>query len=374
MGGAAWSGGSQSNKKFEFDFSMMAEPDSFSLALEEIKKGNINVHAASIKYKIPKSTLYDHVQGRVKKRIAGHPTVLSQEEEKEIATTCEILQLMAFPMNKETVGLVVQNYLTGTGRENPFKDGIPGEAWWRGFLRRWPSITYRRPQYLPRNRAEASNPVVIKAWLEKVRSFLTDHEMIDMPDLENRMWNCDETGFCTSMSSKSVLARKGSRNVYECGGGTGHEYYTVLGCGSASGTRLPPFILYKGKNMYQRWIQGGPAGAVYGVSDSGWMEGQNFLSWFEKSFVPAIKHLISSGPIILFVDGHHSHTGIDLILKSRKQGIHILCLPPHTTHILQPLDVGVYGPIKTTWRTILRQHRIETRAEEVTKENFPGKH
>ncbi len=32
-------------------------------------------------------------------------------------------------------------------------------------------------------------------------------------------------------------------------GGTGHEFYTVLGCGSASGQRLAPFILYKGKNI-----------------------------------------------------------------------------------------------------------------------------
>ncbi len=78
---------------------------------KEIKKGNINVHATSIKYRIPKSTLYDHINVKVKKIIAGHPTVLSYEEEKEIAYTCEILQVMAFPLNRETVTMVVQNYI-----------------------------------------------------------------------------------------------------------------------------------------------------------------------------------------------------------------------------------------------------------------------
>lgn len=255
----------------------MAEAlDPFQMALEEIKKGNINVYAASKKYNIPKSTLYDHVRGKVQKRNAGHPTVLSHDEEKEINRTCEILQLMAFPMNKETVGMIVKNYLSSTGRPNQFTDGIPGEAWWRGFIRRWPSLTSRKPQYLPRNRAEAANPTITKEWLQKVRSFLEECEIIELPDLDCRLWNCDETGFCTSMASKTVLARKGSRNVYECGGGTGHEYYTVLGCGSAAGVRLPPFILYKGKNIYRRWIQGDQREQC--------MESQSLAGWKDQIF------------------------------------------------------------------------------------------
>ena len=70
------------------------------------------------------------------------------------------------------------------------------------------------------------------------------------------------------MASRLVLARKGSKDVHETSGGTGREYHTVLAAGAADGTRLPPFILYKGVNLYARWTKGGPAGAVYG-----WMDG-----------------------------------------------------------------------------------------------------
>ncbi len=66
---------------------------------------------------------------------------MSYEEEKEIAYTCEILQVMAFPLNRETVTMVVQNYISSTERSNPFSNGIPGDAWWRGFIHRWPSLT-----------------------------------------------------------------------------------------------------------------------------------------------------------------------------------------------------------------------------------------
>ena len=39
---------------------------------------------------------------------------------------------------------------------------------------------------------------------------------------------------------------------------------------------------------------GGLAGAMYGVSESGWMEADNFLSWFQKLFLPAVAHLTKS--------------------------------------------------------------------------------
>ena len=161
--------------------------------------------------------------------------------------------------------------------------------------------------------------------------------------------------------------------MYETGGGTGREYITVLGCGAADGTRLPPYTVYKGKNLYARWTSGGPAGALYGMSDSGWMESSNFLSWFEKLLVPAVDSLLSEGPVVLFVDGHHSHLSLPLVRTAREKGVHIFCLPPHTTHVLQPLDVGVYGPVKKAWQGIVKSYKTTTLGANITKEAFGGK-
>ncbi|KAJ8952028.1 hypothetical protein NQ318_023469 [Aromia moschata] len=47
-------------------------------------------------------------------------------------------------------------------------------------------------------------------------------------------------------------------------------------------------------------------------------------------------------PVWLILDGHLSHTkNLDVILKARENFVTLLCLPHHTTHKLQPLDVGV---------------------------------
>ena len=213
---------------------------------------------------------------------------------------------------------------------------------------------------------------MINSWFTKLETFLADIKLLQTPDLSARLWNADETGFCTSMACNKVLAKKGTREVHETSGGSGREYFTVLGAGAADGTRLPPFILYKGCNLYLRWTTGGPAGTVYGVSDSGWMEGSNFQQWFEKLFTPAVAALLTTGPVVLFVDGHHSHLTLQLIQYARSQGVHLFCLPPHVTHIMQPLDVGVYGPVKKTWRQTLKEYKIETLGDTVTKEEFPG--
>lgn len=119
-------------------------------------------------------------------------------------------------------------------------------------------------------------------------------------------------------------------------------------------------------------MQGGPAGSLFSVSDSGWMEAANFKQWFDRMFVPAVKHLTASAPVVLIFDGHHSHISIELINAARSNNIHLLCLPPHSTHLFQPLDVGVFGPVKATWKKLLKEYQIEMCAGNVTKEDFPS--
>ena len=104
------------------------------------------------------------------------------------------------------------------------------------------------------------------------------------------------------------------------------------------------------------------------------MKKEHFLSWFVKMFLPTVKHLLSEAKVVLVIDGHHYHLNIELIDTARKNGILLISLPPHTTHLLQPLDgcLIVYGPIKTAWKGILKEYKISTRPSIVTKEVFPS--
>ena len=185
------------------------------------------------------------------------------------------------------------------------------------------------------------------------------------------LWNCDETGICTAVASRKILARRGEKNVHETGGGSGRENITILACGSAIGEKLPLYIVYKGKNLMTAHTQGGPRDTRYSMSDSGWMEGANFVEWFRNDFLPAVEDIRHTGPVVLFLDGHQSHTTHGLVEEARDKGIVLYTFPPHTTHLLQPLDVGVFGPLKYVWSQILKEFKLETLAAKVDKRAFP---
>lgn len=48
---------------------------------------------------------------------------------------------------------------------------------------------------------------------------------------------------------------------------------------------------------------------------------------------------------ILILDGYASHITTAAISFAIANKIILLCLPPHTTHILQPLDVAIFAPL-----------------------------
>ena len=92
----------------------------------------------------------------------------------------------------------------------------------------------------------------------------------------------------------------------------------------------------------------------------------------QKAVLACCSSTLETGPVILFMDGHTSHINLELITLARDRGVILFCLPSHTTHALQPLDVGVYGPLKSRWGKILKEYKMETCAAVVDKTEFPG--
>ena len=135
------------------------------------------------------------------------------------------------------VGQVVHDYIKANNLSSCFPpSGIPLKKWyrWLGFLKRWPDLGEKQPQHFSIKRATAATPDKFFVNLEE---FLRYKEMLTLPhgDMAARMWNCDETGMSTAVASKTVLVRKGSRNVHQTASGSGRENITVICCGSAAG-------------------------------------------------------------------------------------------------------------------------------------------
>src|SRR5437667_705595 len=53
-----------------------------------------------------------------------------------------------------------------------------------------------------------------------------------------------------------------------------------------------------------------------------------------------------------------------------RENIYMLFLPPHTSHALQPLDVGVFSSLKTAYRRYIGDLAAQTDSSPVGKLNF----
>ena len=87
-----------------------------------------------------------------------------------------------------------------------------------------------------------------------------------------------------------------------------------------------------------------------GVSENGWTDDFLCEEWFCTVFIPQSKACNASGaPILLILDGHGSHITKAIRQLTIDNNIEIFCLPAHTTHQTQPLDVGIFGPLQLHW-------------------------
>jgi hypothetical protein len=133
---------------------------------------------------------------------------------------------------------------------------------------------------------------------------------------------------------------------------------------------LPPYILYKGSNVYESWCSGGPDKAVYSSSQSGWFDMWVFEDWFKKVFLPHVRR--QPGKKILLGDNLSSHISLEVINLCRENDIKFICLPPNSTDKMQPLDVGIFGPMKSAWRKQLKAYAdLDPAAKLLKKTEFP---
>ena len=93
-------------------------------------------------------------------------------------------------------------------------------------------------------------------------------------------------------------------------------------------------------------------GTKFSCSSNGWITQELFKEWF-SFFLSSIP---PSQPVLLIMDGHGSHISIEIIELAMSNDVHLLCLPSHTTHLLQPLDVGAFKPFKTAYSKACKKY------------------
>ena len=153
--------------------------------------------------------------------------------------------------------------------------------------------------------------------------------------------------------SPSKVVAQVWRNVYSLTSGERGKTHTVVSCVSASDQALPPMLSYPRKKCVpEHFKKGAVLNTLFSNSGNGWINTDLYLEWF-KFFVA---NTPPTRPVLLIQDGHGSHVSIELIELARAHNIHLLCLPAHTTHVLQPLDVAVFKSFKSHFAKTCRKY------------------
>jgi hypothetical protein len=72
---------------------------------------------------------------------------------------------------------------------------------------------------------------------------------------------------------------------------------------------------------------------------------------------------------LLILDGHESHNSIEFQQYCTEAKIITLCMPPHSSHLLQPLNVGCFSPLKRAYGR-QAEDMMRNRINHITKIEF----
>ncbi len=154
------------------------------------------------------------------------------------------------------------------------------------------------------------------------------------------------------------------------------EFLSLLATICADGTALPPALIYQGESydLQDTWLEDYNCSsdeAYFAVSKKGWTNEELGLSWLSKLFEPITRKKAGNARRLLLVDGHSSHVNLRFIEFCDDHGIILVILPPHSTHRLQPLDVGIFSPLSTAYSNEI-DHLIQSSQgfSRVTKRSF----
>ncbi|KAK1920508.1 hypothetical protein P3342_002808 [Pyrenophora teres f. teres] len=241
-----------------------------------------------------------------------------------------------------------------------------GKNWAERFVTRSDKLKMAFNRAKDRQRILQEDPAIIGAWFKLVADTKAKYGVHN-----DDVHNFDETGFqmgvIGSMKVVTGSERRTRPNLVQPGD---REWVTVIQSICAAGHATPPFIIYKGRVHISAWYEETliPRNWKLSVSENGWTNNALGLEWL-KHFDAHTKARQVGGYRLLILDGHESHLNQDFKDYCLENKILTLCMPPHSSHILQPLDVVCFSPLKRKYSQRVRD-LARRRIFHINKEGF----
>src|SRR5450432_1389733 len=316
-----------------------------ALALEALKQSYFtSARAAAKAYDVPRSTFQNRVNG-LPMQINHRPPNCKLTATEELALVQWILSMdqRGLAPRPDSVRQMANLLLKKRSNSNSNSNSQVGQNWVYNFVRRHPELQCRYNRKYDYQRAKCEDPKVIRDWFQLVQNTIAKYGI-----QEQDIYNFDETGFQMGVISTAKVitgAERSNRPVALQPGN--REWVTAIDCISTAGWSLPPVIIFEGKvHMLTWYTEDLPLDWTIRVSANGWTDDKLGLVWLQSVFEKHTAHRTKGVYRLLILDGHGSHITPEFDLFAKEHSIITLCMPSHSSHLLQPLDVGCFAVLK----------------------------
>ena len=366
--------------------------EELTAAYNAVKEQGYSVTNASKVFGIPRSTLYDKVHNRTSIEVQrkGPAPLISFEDEKKLADYLLQMSNLGYTFSLAELIDLASELAHRKGKLD--EDSKLSRRWHKSFRQRWPvldkvfgpvrAVDIAKSRQKKKDKEDAarrsvrrgvkdvyvkplneSSYITIENYFTELRLLMHRYGVIGKP---GRIYCIDEVAIQYESGFPKAKPIKSLHNVI-----TSRSEYTVIsvmGCGNAMGTSIPPFLIYPGNRLSEELLKGKFPGVQATLTSNGKTDYNTFRTFLESHFVEhALLGMAKTPPVLVLYDGNKSKVDPDTIEWAKSRNIILFVLPPGSTSLTQPLEKGCFTHFKELFTHEVRLFRELTGADTITK-------
>jgi hypothetical protein len=240
-----------------------------------------------------------------------------------------------------------------------------GKYWIKGFKKRNPEVKSMMGRKLETSRVNGVSNDIVTTYFDKFQSICKKYSIT-----QANTWNMDEHGMGLGICTNStVLCGTYKKRAYTRSP-QNSEWATVIECASATGESVRPTIIFKGKTPQTTWfdLKNVPKWP-YTCSQKAWITTDIAITWLKTVFMKETDRGDRKWRLLI-LDNHSTHRSPEFVRIAFENRIRVFYLPAHSSHVLQPLDICFFSPLKRLYRAAIARLAILDEGAPVKKQRF----
>jgi hypothetical protein len=346
--------------------------DRIEWAIRDVRSGKkCTFREAAAYYYLPYDILIARARGRPTNHSrGGQNKIFSEEDTATLRRFCERCILSGDPPERKHIKAAANSIRRAQGKppvSNPWVT--------RWIKKNSDLLKKKRSKSLAVERKQTHEVEEIRAHFRRFEEARDKYEIL--PD---NTWNFDETGWRIGcLQGRIVFTFPDVAAVYMSDPDV-REMCTGLEAISGGGRKAPSMLILPGTELLEHHFNNNiDSEVLFGTNKetgSGYTNDQLALDWlehFEYHTRPGrrtrrgVEH--NGQWRMLVMDGHGSHLTLEFVDYCWDHKIVPFKLIPHSTHLLQPCDVGYFQPMKQHYQNILAD-QIRYGGAQYTKDDF----